>query len=88
MNKIQQAYEQGLRVREKAWRESEWIKKYSEKLSIDELCQKYNDDWSFRQYPKFWEIHPEDLHPFKEHSDIKSQIQEHLNKIQELLNQL
>lgn len=80
MNKIQEAYEQGLRIRRKGW-EDMWIKKHSEGKSIDELRIIRDDGWP-------WEIHPEDKHLFKEQHDIKSQIQEHLNKIQSLLNQL
>ena len=87
MNKIQKAYEKGLRVREEGWYKTFWIKKYSNTQSIDEIGCIYKNGWSFGTDPDYWEIWHEDLPLFKQ-PDIKAQIQTHLNQIQELLKQL
>ena len=60
MNKIQKAYEQGFRVRKKEWDKKEWVKKYSETVSIDESENIWGDSWSFVKFPEKWEIWHED----------------------------
>jgi len=49
MNKIQQAYEQGLRIRYKGWLKLEWIKKHSETEVIDESGKV----WEFGRLVKY-----------------------------------
>ena len=88
MNHIEQAYEQGKRIRVKYWVNGSWIKKYSSNHSITEhgaiwWCK----CWSFYINPEVWEIWHEDL-PLLTQADIKAQIQTHLTQIQELLKQL
>jgi hypothetical protein len=87
MNKIQQAYEQGLRVREIWWYETFWIKKHSDKKVIDQIGILWSNNWGFDTHPEKWEIWHEDAHLFKP-TDIKSKIENHINQIQELLKQL
>jgi hypothetical protein len=89
MNKIQQAYEQGLRIKDKDWYDTFWIKKHSNTECIDEMCKIWNliIDFDFALHPEKWEIWHEDAHLFKP-TDIKSQIENHINQIQELLKQL
>ena len=81
MNHIEQAYQQGLKVKKERWG-AFWIKKYSETESIDEIGRIYKYGWSFETKPEEWEIFNE------QNLDIKAQIQTHLNQIQELLKQL
>ena len=90
MNKIEQAYEQGLRIRTKEWNDSFWIKKYSNTQAIDEIGRIINFDKVFYIFERhvYWEIWHEDLPLLKDQADIKAQIQTHLNQIQELLKQL
>jgi len=88
MNKIKQAYEQGLRIREKKWAKHFWIKKHSDTKAIDEYGWVWHRGLDFDTNPKEWEIWHEDAHLFKEPTDIKSQIENHINQIQELLKQL
>ena len=87
MNHIEQAYQQGLKVKKERWG-TFWIKKYSDTQSIDEIGRIYEDGWSFKTNPEDWEIWHEDLTLLKDQTDIKQQIQTHLNQIQELLKQL
>ena len=61
MNKIQQAYEQGLRVRRSHWTKKSWIKKHSETQSIDESGFFLENDWEFVRNLSKWEIWHEDL---------------------------
>ncbi len=69
-NKIRQAYEQGLRIRNhRFWNNNTWIKKYSETESIDENEKIYkndNIDFYFDERPSEWEIYHYDFHFFKE----------------------
>lgn len=60
-NKIRQAYEQGLRIREKIWDETLWIKKYSYTQSIDENGNIWGSNWTFDKHQDNWEILKEDL---------------------------
>ena len=84
---IQQAYENGLRVREEGWDKTFWIKKYSYTQSIDEMGRIWDNKWDLENNHEDWEIWAEDEHLFNQ-PDIKAQIQTHLNQIQELLKQL
>ena len=65
MNHIEQAYEKGLRIREKIWDENLWIKKYSSTQSIDEngdiWGSNWTSNWTFDKHPDNWEIYHEDL---------------------------
>ena len=88
MNKIQQAYEMGVRVRYKGWLKWEWIKKHSETEVIDESGKVWDGGWAFDNNPEKWEIWHEDAHLFKEPTDIKAQIENHINQIEQLLKQL
>jgi hypothetical protein len=90
MNKIQQAYEMGLRIREEDWYDTFWIKKHSNTECIDEMCKIWNliIDFDFALHPEKWEIWHEDAHLFKEPTDIKAQIENHINQIEQLLKQL
>ena len=66
-NKIRQAYEQGLRIRTKEWKNPYWIKKHSETHSIDEIGDFWTSDyWDFETNPNNWEIYHEDIHLFEE----------------------
>jgi hypothetical protein len=63
-NDILEAYNKGLRIRNKKWGMSEWIKKYSNTKSINS----YNlyhpvGVWAFHAIPKYWEIFHEDVEP-------------------------
>jgi hypothetical protein len=88
MNKIQQAYEMGVRVRYKGWLKWEWIKKHSETEVIDESGKVWDGGWAFDNNPEKWEIFTEDAHILLEPTEIKSKIENHINQIQELLKQL
>ena len=88
MNKIQQAYEQGLRVRCSYWIKKCWIKKHSETGTIDEVGCISDINWNFKTNQNNWEIYHEDIPLLKDQPEIKAQIQTHLNQIQELLKQL
>ena len=84
MNKIQQAYEQGLRVREKGWNQKEWIKKHSETRSIDESGHFWLIDWSFETKPEEWEIWHEDLPKFNQTDTIVQAVQSDLQARSEM----
>ena len=90
MNKIQQAYEQGLRIRYKDWDINFWIKKHSETEVIDESGFVWDGGWAFDNNPENWEILQEEAPLFKptKPTDIKDQIENHINQIQQLLKQL
>jgi hypothetical protein len=60
MDKIRQAYEQGLRIREECWYKTFWIKKHSDTHSIDEMGNLLSSDWDFDTKPEDWEIFHED----------------------------
>lgn len=87
MNKIQQAYEMGLRIRYKGWDINFWIKKHSETEVIDESGFVWGGGWAFDNNPENWVILQEDAPLFKP-TEIKSQIENHINQIQELLKKL
>lgn len=91
MNKIQKAYQQGLRIKQINWCSDAWIKKLTITKSIDENGRIWGNseiDFDFDDFPENWKILNEDLHLFDLQFDIKQQIQTHLNQIQELLKQL
>jgi len=87
MNKIQQAYEMGVRVRYKGWLKWEWIKKHSELESITDVGTISEYEWNFKTNPKNWEIWHEDAHLFKP-TEIKAKIGNYINQLQNLLKQL
>jgi hypothetical protein len=66
MDKIQQAYEMGLRIRYKGWDITFWIKKHSETEVIDESGFVWDGGWAFDNNPEKWEIWHEDEPLFKE----------------------
>lgn len=91
MNHIEQAYQQGEKIRQKDWNKKEFIKKYKydDLLTIDENSVLMSPNkFNFKTHPDYWEIWHEDLPLLKDQPDIKAQIQTHLNQIQELLKQL
>lgn len=59
-NKIRQAYEQGLRIREEGWYKTFWIKKHTDTHSIDEMGKLLISDWDLDTKPEEWEIWHED----------------------------
>jgi hypothetical protein len=69
MDKIQQAYEMGLRIRYKGWDITFWIKKHSETEVIDESGFVWDGGWAFDNNPEKWEIFPEDAHLFNPKTD-------------------
>jgi hypothetical protein len=61
-NHIEQAYEEGKRIRLKDWLKVLWIKKHSSEQSINSIgAYHLNDDWTFYEYPEQWEIWHEDV---------------------------
>ena len=59
MNKIQEAYEQGLRIKQINWCSDAWIKKLTITKSIDESGKIYENseiDFDFDTHPSEWEI--------------------------------
>lgn len=78
MNKIQQAYEQGLRIRCKRWYNEEWIKKHSDIESIDKKGEiHFNSyiDFDFDKNPETWRIYHEDLPLFTQTDTIVQSVQ-------------
>lgn len=78
MNKIQQAYEQGLRVKFKGWLKFEWIKKHSNLECITDVGSICKHNWSFCNDPENWEIWHEDLPKFKQPDTIVQAVQSDL----------
>ena len=81
MNKIQNAYEQGLRVRNSYWTKKYWVKKHSEKHSIDESGDFWVNDWKFVEDLNNWEIWHEDEHLFNQPDTIVQAVQSDLQSV-------
>lgn len=79
MNKIQQAYEQGLRVGKKLWNQKEWIKKHSNNHSRNENGKIWeNFIFDFKTHPEKWEIYEKDLPLFTPQDTIVKSVQSDL----------
>ena len=88
MNHIEQAYEQGLRVRGKEWDKKEWVKKYSDTESIDESGDILSSFWSFDDYPEKWEIWHEDKPEQPVIQTTIVQVEDLLHNLKQLLETL